>query len=131
MKQRTDALKLMAGTTFADLVAEVLDNLPPVFARYLETVEIVVAPRPSREQRRALGLRPWQTIYGLYEGIPLTEQQSGDMILPATITIFQEPLERDFRTRAALRAQIRRTVLHEIAHHFGISDERLRELDAY
>ncbi len=131
MKQRSGTLKPMAETTFADLVAEVLDNLPPVFARYLETVEIVVAPRPSREQRRALGLRPWQTIYGLYEGVPITEQQSGDMILPATITIFQEPLERDFRTRAALRSQIRRTVLHEIAHHFGISDERLRELDAY
>jgi predicted Zn-dependent protease with MMP-like domain len=131
MKQRSGTLKPMAETTFADLVAEVLDNLPPVFARYLETVEIVVAPRPSREQRRALGLRPWQTIYGLYEGVPITEQQSGDIVPPAIITIFQEPLERDFRTRSALRSQIRRTVLHEIAHHFGISDERLRELDAY
>jgi predicted Zn-dependent protease with MMP-like domain len=50
---------------------------------------------------------------------------------PDTITIFQEPLERDFRTAAQLREQVQRTVLHELAHHFGISDERLRELGAY
>ncbi|WP_298819449.1 metallopeptidase family protein [Chloroflexus sp.] len=121
----------MKKPEFADLVAEVLESLPPAFARYLETVEVLIAPRPSREQRRALGLRPWQTIYGLYEGIPITEQHSGDIVSPATITIFQEPLERDFRTTTALREQVRRTVLHEIAHHFGISDERLRDLNAY
>ncbi|MEF3275441.1 MAG: metallopeptidase family protein [Chloroflexus sp.] len=121
----------MEKPAFADLVAEVLAHLPPAFTRYLDTVEILIAPRPSREQRRALGLRPWQTIYGLYEGVPITEQHASDMVPPATITIFQEPLERDFRTTAALREQVRRTVLHEIAHHFGISDERLRDLNAY
>nr|WP_322511959.1 metallopeptidase family protein [Chloroflexus sp.] len=118
---------MMKKPEFADLVAEVLANVPPAFARHLATVEVVIAPRPSREQRRALGLKPWQTIYGLYEGVPLTEEHDA----PAIITIFQEPLERDFRTTAALREQVRRTVLHEIAHHFGISDERLRELGAY
>ncbi|MGC8951912.1 metallopeptidase family protein [Chloroflexus sp.] len=117
----------MEKPQFADLVAEVLEQLPPTFARHLETVEIVIAPRPSRAQRRALGLRPWQTIYGLYEGVPFTEEYNA----PATITIFQAPLERDFRTIASLREQIRRTILHEIAHHFGISDERLHELGVY
>ncbi len=121
----------MDADQFAELVAEALDSLPPAFARHLESVEVIVAPRPSREQRRALGLKPWQTIYGLYEGVPLTERQAGDVTPPATITIFQAPLERDFRTASALREQVRRTVWHEIAHHFGISDERLRELDAY
>ncbi|GIV92738.1 MULTISPECIES: metallopeptidase family protein [Chloroflexus] len=131
MLSNTNIVNVMNTSEFADLVADVLKSLPPAFARHLDTVEVVVAPRPSREQRRALGLRPWQTIYGLYEGTPLTEQHSDGIFLPATITIFQEPLERDFRTRSALREQVRRTVLHEIAHHFGISDERLRELGAY
>lgn len=117
----------MEKPDFANLVAEVIASLPPAFARHLETVEVVIAPRPSRDQRRALELKPWQTIYGLYEGVPLTDEYHA----PAMITIFQEPLERDFRTTAALREQVRRTVLHEIAHHFGISDERLRELGAY
>ncbi|WP_298404158.1 metallopeptidase family protein [uncultured Chloroflexus sp.] len=117
----------MEKPDFANLVAEVIASLPPAFARHLEMVEVVIAPRPSRDQRRALGLKPWQTIYGLYEGVPLTDEYNAS----AMITIFQEPLERDFRTTAALREQVRRTVLHEIAHHFGISDERLRELGAY
>ncbi|HWQ12503.1 MAG TPA: metallopeptidase family protein [Roseiflexaceae bacterium] len=121
----------MDGATFEAIVAEALDTLPPEFARYLENVEIIVAPRPSRAQRRAAGIKPWQTLYGLYEGVPFTERAGGDPLLPDTITIFQEPLTRDFPGREALREQVRRTVLHEIAHLFGISDERLRELDAY
>jgi predicted Zn-dependent protease with MMP-like domain len=121
----------MDGATFEAIVAEALDTLPPEFARYLENVEIHMALRPSREQRRAAGIKPWQTLYGLYEGVPLTDRAGGHPLLPDTITIFQEPLSRDFPGREALRAQVRRTVLHEIAHLFGISDERLRELDAY
>ncbi|MFO7166657.1 MAG: metallopeptidase family protein [Chloroflexota bacterium] len=121
----------MDRDTFEEIVAEALDELPEEFARYLENIEIHVAPRPTREQRRAAGIKPWQTLYGLYEGIPLTERAGGYPLLPDTITIFQEPLVRDFPGRDRLREQVRRTVLHEIAHFFGISDERLRELDAY
>jgi predicted Zn-dependent protease with MMP-like domain len=112
-------------------VVEALDSLPPDVGRYLANVEVLVARRPSREQRRAVGIRPWQTLYGLYDGVPLTERSSDGMAPPDTIVIFQDPLERDFRTAAELREQVRRTVLHEIAHVFGISDERLRELGAY
>ena len=121
----------MDEATFQDVIAEALDELPEEFARYLENVEVLAETRPTREHRRRAGIRPWQTLYGLYEGVPLTERQSGMVILPDTITIFREPLVRDFPGRDALRAQIRRTVLHEIAHVFGISDDRLRELDAY
>jgi predicted Zn-dependent protease with MMP-like domain len=70
-------------------------------------------------------------LYGLYQGVPLTQRTGGGPLLPDLITIFQEPLERDFPGRAALNDQIRRTLLHEIAHFFGISDARLHELDAY
>lgn len=121
----------MDSETFAAIVAEALDDLPPEFARLLQNVEVQVALRPDKEQRRAAGIKPWQTLYGLYEGVPLPERSSGEPLLPDLITIFQEPLTRDFQGRDALRAQVRRTVLHEIAHFFGISDERLRELDAY
>ena len=76
-------------------------------------------------------LAPGQTLYGLYQGVPLTERAGGAPMLPDVITIFQEPLERDFPSLDLLRAQVRRTVLHELAHYFGISDARLRELDAY
>jgi predicted Zn-dependent protease with MMP-like domain len=121
----------MEASAFEQLVVETLDSLPADFALHLENVEIIIERRPNREQRRALGIRPWQTVYGMYDGIPLTERESNWLAPPDTIVIFQEPLERDFRTAARLREEVRRTVLHEIAHVFGISDERLRELGAY
>lgn len=121
----------MDADTFESIVVEALDTLPPEFARYLENVEVQIEPRPTREHRRAVGLKPWQTLYGLYQGVPLTERSSSALLMPDLITLFQEPLERDFPGRQQLRAQVRRTLLHEIAHFFGISDARLRELDAY
>lgn len=121
----------MDAASFGAVVVAALDELPAEFARYLENVEILVQYRPLREHRRAAGIRPWQALYGLYQGVPLTDRTGDMLIAPDTITIFREPLTRDFLTRSELRAQIRRTVLHEIAHVFGISDERLDELDAY
>ena len=121
----------MDRDTFESIVVEALESLPDEFARHMANVEIQIETRPTREDRRTLGLKPWQTLYGLYQGIPLTERVGGGPLLPDMITIFQEPLERDFPSHEALRAQVRRTVLHEIAHFFGISDVRLHELDAY
>src|SRR4029079_9504411 len=119
--------EVMDAETFESIVVEALDSLPPEFAHYLSNVEIQIEQRPTREHRRTLGLKPWQTLYGLYQGVPLTERVGGGPLLPDMITIFQEPLERDFPGQEALRAQVRRTVLHEIAHFFGISDVRLHE----
>src|SRR5687767_13070836 len=119
-------------TQFEAHVLAALDSLPPEFAEHLSNLEVMVEPRPRPEHRRAARIKPWQTLYGLYQGIPLTRRQSSyGLVAPDVITIFSEPLLRDFRAEEQLRAQIRRTVLHEIAHHFGISDERLHELDAY
>ncbi|NTU84188.1 MAG: metallopeptidase family protein [Chloroflexales bacterium] len=120
----------MDSEEFEQLVVEALESLPEPFAAYLDNVEVIVSRRPSREQRRALGLKPWQTAYGMYEGVPYPERTSGMLVLPDTIVIFQEPLARDFPSAGELRDQVRRTVLHEIAHLFGISDERLRQLGA-
>jgi predicted Zn-dependent protease with MMP-like domain len=121
----------MDRDSFESIVAEALDALPEEFARHLTNVEVQVEWRPSREHRRVVGLKPRQTLYGLYQGVPLTMRAGGAPLLPDLITLFQEPLERDFPGREALRDQIRRTLLHEIAHFFGISDARLHELDAY
>lgn len=121
----------MDDEAFEAVVVEALNELPAEFAQYLENVEVLVEERPLREHRRAVGIKPWQTLYGLYQGVPLTQRHHGMLMVPDTITIFREPLMRDYPGRTALRAQIRRTVLHEIAHVFGISDDRLRELNAY
>lgn len=121
----------MDTQVFEALVVEALDSLPPEFGEQLRNVEIQIEERPTREHRRAVRLAPGQTLYGLYQGVPLTERAGGAPMLPDVITIFQEPLERDFPSIDLLRAQVRRTVLHELAHYFGISDARLRELDAY
>lgn len=121
----------MNSTEFEELVVEALESLPSAFVPYLENVEILVEPRLTRQIRQRLELEPGEVVYGFYEGVPLTEQGSDGVYLPATILIFQEPLERDFSSRLELRQEVRRTVLHELAHHLGISDERLDELGAY
>lgn len=117
---------------FETLVAEALDNLPPDIQVKLENVEVVVEWHPSPAQMRRLGLGPGHTLFGLYEGIPLTERTSGyNMVLPDKITIFRQPIEAHCRSDEQVRQTVRRTVLHELAHHFGISDQRLRELGVY
>jgi len=118
--------------TFEVLVAEALDGLPPDIQAKLENVEIIVEWRPSPAQLRRLGLGPGHSLFGLYEGIPQTVRTSGyNMVLPDKITIYRQPIEAHCQSDEQVRQVVRRTVLHELAHHFGISDERLRELGAY
>lgn len=118
--------------TFEVLVAEALDSLPPDIQAKLENVEVIVAWRPSSAELRRLGLGPGHSLFGLYEGIPQTRRTSGyNMVLPDKITIFRQPIEAHCQSDEEVRQLVRRTVLHELAHHFGISDERLRDLGAY
>ncbi|HBY96498.1 MAG: metallopeptidase family protein [Ardenticatenaceae bacterium] len=122
----------MDSLDFEALVAEALESLPEEIARYLNNVDVVIEWAPSPQQLHRLGLQPPQTLLGLYEGIPLTERTSSyGLVLPDRIAIFQRPIEQLCRTPEQIRAQVRRTVIHELAHHFGISDDRLHELDAY
>ncbi len=117
---------------FEELVTEALNSLPPDIQEKLNNVEVVVEWRPSPAQLRSLGLGSGHTLFGLYEGIPLTERTSHyGMVLPDKITIFRQPIEARCRSEEEIRRMVRRTVLHELAHHFGIPDERLRELGAY
>jgi predicted Zn-dependent protease with MMP-like domain len=104
-------------------VEEALSSVPPELGDVISNVAIVVEEEPPAGQ----------PLLGLYQGIPLTRRGSGYAgVLPDKITIYRGPLERLYGAdRESLRRQIRRVVLHEVAHHFGISDERLEELDRY
>jgi predicted Zn-dependent protease with MMP-like domain len=105
------------------VVQEALDSLPAELRSAISNVEIVVEDEPPRGQ----------PLLGLYQGIPLTRRTGGySGVLPDKITIFRGPLERLARgDEALLRREVRHVVIHEVAHHFGISDERLIELDRY
>ena len=112
---------------FYELVERALEELPPELAQLLDNVAIVVEDWPDY----STPLVPWESddvLYGLYEGVPLTERTAGYYgVLPDKITIFRGPLERDF-TENELEEQVRVTVVHEIAHYFGFDEERLEEL---
>ena len=113
---------------FLRLVRRALAGLPPPFRERLSNVDIVVKRRPGLDDLREGGLDPGETLYGLYSGVPLTERSNYGFVLPDKITIFQQPLEQDFPDETELMEEVRKTVLHEIAHHFGISDEKLAEM---
>lgn len=121
----------MSDVEFEDLVEDALAELPPEFRRHLRNVEVLIQDEPSREQLRAVRAAPGQTLFGLYHGVPLTLRTTTPPTFPDRVIIFRGPLLRHFRTPAQIQAQVRHTVLHEIAHFFGISDDRLRELGAY
>jgi predicted Zn-dependent protease with MMP-like domain len=112
------------------VVAQVLDRLPRQFREQLRNVEFVVEGRPSVELLRSEGLDPrMDTLYGIYQGVPLPDRSSLEPpLLPDKITIFAEPLLRDFTDPEELREEIRLTVLHEIAHYFGMDEEEVEDL---
>jgi predicted Zn-dependent protease with MMP-like domain len=114
---------------FERLVERALSDLPPGPRRLLENVAIVIEVEPTAEQRAEGGLRPGDTLFGLYEGTPAVEWGADSVPFPNKITLFQAPLEETFPDPAELAAQVRRTVLHELAHHAGFDDERLQSLD--
>ena len=124
---------MIDSAEFERLVAEALDQLPPYFQERMNNVEVLVQDWPSRHDLREAGLTSRHHLLGLYNGIPLTVRTQGyNLVPPDTITLYQRPIELVAgEDPEEIRAQVRHTVIHELAHHFGISDERLRELGAY
>ncbi len=116
------------GARFELLVDRALAAIPMPYAAALREVAIVIADEPSPRQRREEDLAPDETLYGLYEGTPRTAWGADDAAFPNTITIFRLPLEEDFPDPFDLEDEVRITVLHELAHHLGIDDDRLEEL---
>jgi predicted Zn-dependent protease with MMP-like domain len=122
----------METRKFEQLVAAAIEALPDEFRERLENIDIVVADEPTRAQLRWSDLARSETLFGLYEGVPLIDRTSGySFVVPDKITIFQKPIESFCKNDAQVIAEVRRVVLHEIAHHFGIDDDRLEELGRY
>ena len=113
---------------FDELVEVALDAIPEPFASALDEVAIVIADEPSADQRRENDVAPDETLYGLYEGVPRTEWGADMVPVPNRITLFRLPLEEDFADPDDLADEVWLTVVHELAHHLGIDDERLEEL---
>jgi predicted Zn-dependent protease with MMP-like domain len=122
----------MKREQFESLVAGAVELLPEEFKDRLENVDIVVEDLPSHWQISKSRLGQGYTLLGLYEGVPLTERTTNyGLVAPDKITIFQKPVEDSCRSsdEMEIKEQIRKTVIHEIAHHFGIDDRRLKEIE--
>ncbi|HEY7907877.1 MAG TPA: metallopeptidase family protein [Thermomicrobiales bacterium] len=114
---------------FERLVADALDSLPDAILQMLDNVAVVVADEPTAHQIQRVGLAADEMLLGLYEGIPRTERTSGyGAVLPDKVTIFQRAIEETCDTEDELIDAVRHTVVHELAHHLGISDARLIDL---
>ncbi len=109
---------------FCQIVSEVLDELPDEFRARLENVVVDVEERPSARLLAELGHDPDEPLMGLFQGEPITEQEYGQHH-PNRILLFQRSIEEVSGSRAEIAYEIRRTVLHELAHHFGYSEEDL------
>ncbi len=117
---------------FEQLVARAVEELPEEFQEKLENIDIVVEDWPSRSQLSRSDLRKGFTLLGLYEGVPLTQRNSNyGLVVPDKITIFQKTIEEKCGSRDEMdiKEEIQKVVRHEIAHHFGIGDARLQEIE--
>jgi predicted Zn-dependent protease with MMP-like domain len=121
----------MRRERFEQLVAEAVESLPEEFQDRLENIDVVVEDAPSRSQLRYAGVDKGMTLLGLYEGVPLTERYSSyGLVAPDKVTIFQKPIEEECGSdEAKIKEEVAHVVIHEIAHHFGIGDDRLDEIE--
>ncbi len=120
----------VSKSEFEELINRALDTLPSKYISRLNNVAIIIEDQPTPAQRDQLHLHNNQTLFGLYQGIPLTKRGSNyNLVLPDIITIFQHPIEANANDYDSLRESIRHTLWHEIAHYFGLDHQRIYELD--
>lgn len=115
---------------FEQIVSQAIDAIPDRYFENLKNVAFVIENNPSLEQRQKLNLRGDQTLFGLYEGIPLTKRTNNySFVLPDKITIFKEPIESISATIEDISAQVNKTVWHEVAHYFGLDHDKIDALE--
>lgn len=115
---------------FEWLVARAVETLPEEFITRLENIDVVVEDYPTQSQLTSAELKRGQTLLGLYEGVPLTRRGAHyGLVPPDKITIFRKPIEVKCRYGTEITAEIQRVLQHEIAHHFGIGDARLEQIE--
>ena len=118
--------------TFEQLVAQALNELPEPFREKLDNVEVVVESWPNRQTMRLAQVHSPVDLLGFYHGVPQTKRTHHyGLVLPDKISIYQRPIEMRCRTAEEVCATIRRVLRHEIGHHFGLDEDRLREIGAY
>lgn len=117
----------MDDSEFELLVGDAIDSLPEEFAKRLENVSVTIADYPTPYQLRKMNLPPWALMFGLYEGVPLTKRGAYSGVLPDKITIFKNAILQVSTTPEDVKAQVRSTVIHEIGHHFGLSDKEMKK----
>lgn len=117
-------------TAFAALITQVIDELPQKYLANMNNVAIVYEDEPTPQQRKQLKLRCHESLYGLYQGIPLIQRNAGyNLVLPDKITLFKHPLLAASHDLASLKANVKHTLWHEIAHHFGLDHDRIHYLE--
>jgi predicted Zn-dependent protease with MMP-like domain len=108
---------------FEQLVARALDGLPEDFAEMLENVAVVVEEEPDPDDLEELGMEPDEELFGLYQGVPLSERAGAYSALPDRIAIYRGPILRFCRNRREVIREVRDTVVHELGHHFGLDED--------
>jgi predicted Zn-dependent protease with MMP-like domain len=120
----------MDRAAFRRLVAEAVRLIPPRFRREMKNLALVVEEEPSAELLAEMEIEPPDSLYGLYQGTPLTERSWGwGNTLPDRITIYQRPIEEDCDDEDEMRAVIGETLIHEVGHYFGLSEEEIEEIE--
>lgn len=117
----------VSRNTFEDLVLQALDNVPVRLRDRIENLDVIVKDWPAKKELASVGLNERRSLLGLYEGVPLTARSHYNLVIPDKITIYQRPIEALSETRKDITENVRKTLIHEIAHHFGIDDTRLLE----
>jgi predicted Zn-dependent protease with MMP-like domain len=125
---RRSGLRPRSASRFEALVDRAIRSIPAPFNQALDEVAIVIADEPTDDELEESGLDPDEVLYGLYEGTPRTEWGADDVPFPNRITLYRLPLEEDFPDPGELAEEVRETVIHELAHHLGIDDDRLHQL---
>ena len=120
----------MKREKFEQLVAEAITLIPKRFRREMRNIAIVVEDEPSAELLEEMEIEPPDSLYGLYQGTPLTERTSGyGNTLPDRVTLFKTPIEEDCDDEDDVRAVIGETLIHEVGHYFGLSEEEIEEIE--
>ena len=121
----------MTRKEFERLVDEAVASIPADFRREMRNLALVIEDEPSAELLAEMEIEPPDTLYGLYQGTPLTEREwSQEALLPDRITLYRRPIEADGPDPDDIRAAIAETLIHEVGHYFGLSEEEIEEIEA-
>ena len=114
---------------FGEFIEEGIAAIPPLYQKHLQNVAFIVEDNPSPAQREKLGLACNQTLFGLYEGVPLPQRGGATKLLPDKITIFKNPILAASPSAKEVKEQVRHTIWHEVAHYYGLDHQRIHRLD--